>query len=58
MSRRTWELVGWVVFGLCALLFLAAGIRDGDALVIVASMLFLLGVGAFLVPILRQLPKG
>ena len=24
MSRRTWELTGWVVFGLCAVLFLAA----------------------------------
>lgn len=44
------EQVGWWLFVLCAVLFLAAGIRDRDPLVIVASGVFLAGCAAFLLP--------
>lgn len=44
------ELSGWMLFTLCALLFLAAGIRDGDVLVTVASIVFLGACGFFLAP--------
>ncbi len=50
MNETTPQRIGWGLFLLCALAFLAAAIRDGDALLVVASLLFLAGVGAFLVP--------
>lgn len=51
-SRRRLDLLGWVTFLLCALAFLAVGVRDSDALTVVASVLFLVGVLLFLVSML------
>jgi hypothetical protein len=41
---------GWVLFLICALLFIAAGLRDGDLLITVGSVLFLVACVLFLVP--------
>jgi hypothetical protein len=41
---------GWILFLVCALLFIAAGLRDGDALITVGSVLFLIACLFFLVP--------
>ena len=42
------ELWGWVLFLLCSVLFLAAAIRDGDVLIGVASVVFLVACVLFL----------
>lgn len=42
------ELWGWMLFLLCSLLFLAAAIRDGDLLIGVASLVFLVACVLFL----------
>lgn len=42
------ELWGWLLFLLCSLLFLAAAIRDGDLLIGVASVVFLVACVLFL----------
>jgi hypothetical protein len=42
------ELWGWLLFLLCSLLFLAAAIRDGDLLIAVASLVFLVACVLFL----------
>jgi len=52
MSRT--EIVGWIVFLVCSVLFLAAGIRDGDLLITAGSLLFLVGCGVFLASGLRR----
>ncbi|MBW3578856.1 MAG: hypothetical protein KY462_14175 [Actinobacteria bacterium] len=48
------QLVGWLLFLAGVVLFLMAGIRDGDLLTTVGSVLFLAGVIAFLVPSLSD----
>lgn len=42
------------MFLLCALLFAAAGLRDGDLLITVGSLLFLAACVLFLMPYLRR----
>ncbi len=51
---RRLDLGGWVLFVLSAIAFTAAAIRDGDALMTVASLFFLAACVLFLVPYLRR----
>lgn len=53
MVRRL-KLWGWILFLICALLFTAAGIRDGDVLITVASVIFAVACVLFLVPFVRR----
>ncbi len=50
---RRFDLWGWVLFLLSAIAFTAAAIRDGDALMAVASLCFLAACVLFLVPYVR-----
>lgn len=52
-DRRTYELAGWLLFAAGVMLFIAQGLRAGDVLTIIGSTLFLAGIVAFLVPLLR-----
>ena len=47
--KRSIELIGWLLFLLCAVLFLISGLRNNDVLTIIASVLFGIGVILFLV---------
>jgi predicted membrane channel-forming protein YqfA (hemolysin III family) len=49
------HLVGWVLFLVCAFLFLYVAIRDGDVVLALASLVFLVGCIAFLIPLLRHM---
>lgn len=42
------ELWGWILFLVCAIVFLAAGVRDGDGLMAVGSAAFLAACVLFL----------
>lgn len=46
------HVLGWLLFVVCALIFIAAGLRDGDILILTGSIVFLLACFAFLVPLL------
>ena len=48
------HLVGWVLFLVCAFLFLYVAIRDGDLVLALASLVFLAGCIAFLIPLLKK----
>ncbi len=48
-----WELVGYGLWFVGILLFAAAAVVDGDPLSVVASLLFLIGIVAVMVPRLR-----
>jgi hypothetical protein len=47
--RRS-DVWGWGLFVVCALVFLGAGVRDGDPLLTVGSVLFLVACFLFLAP--------
>jgi len=48
------ELWGWVLFLVCAVVFTAVGVRDGDVLMTVGSAIFLTACVLFLLPYLRR----
>jgi hypothetical protein len=48
--QRRYDIAGWALFGIGCLAFLSAGIRNGDIFTILGSLLFLVGVIAFLIP--------
>lgn len=48
------DLWGWILFLLCAQQFTAAGQRDGDVLITVGSVLFLVACVLLPVPQLRR----
>ena len=43
------EFIAWLLFLVCALLFLISGLRNNDLWTIIASILFGIGVVLFLV---------
>lgn len=47
-------LVGWILFIVCALFFIAAGIRNRDILTLVGSLFFLVSCIVFIVPLVRE----
>jgi uncharacterized membrane protein YhhN len=51
---RRLDVWGWVLFLVCAVLFTAAGLRDGDVLITVGSLVFLVACVLFLVPHVRR----
>ena len=51
--RRT-DLWGWILFLLCAVVYTAVGVRNGDLLMTTGSVLFLAACLLFLVPYLRR----
>lgn len=55
MSRdEKWQFAGWILFILCAVLYLIASIRSGDVFTTIGSVVFLIACFVFLVPLLRQ----
>ena len=43
------QLVGWILFLICAPLFLVSGLRNGDLWTVGASIVFGIGVFLFLI---------
>lgn len=57
MSRheRRFQLVGWLLFVVCAVLFIRSAMRSGDALYLAGSVVFLVACIAFILPLLPVL---
>ena len=55
-SDAVFHIAGWILFILCAALFLFSALRDGDGVLALASLIFLAACILFLVPLLR--PRG
>lgn len=49
--RRRWEMLGWILFTLCSLVYLIQGIMTQNPMSVLAAVLFFLGCIAFLVPL-------
>jgi uncharacterized membrane protein YhhN len=56
-KERKYHLAGWILFILCAILFVASGIRNHDALTIIGSVIFLIACVVFLVPLVGKSDK-
>ncbi len=48
------EFWGWILFLVCAILFIASSIRNGDVLALIGSILFLVGCFVFMIPLVRR----
>jgi len=48
------ELWGWILFLLCAVVFVAVGVRDGDPLMVTGSVAFLAACVLFLLAYPRR----
>lgn len=54
MNERKYNLAGWIFFIICALFFLAAGIRDQDLIIVIGSIFFLAAWIFFIIPLLQS----
>lgn len=50
-----YQLYGWILFVVCALLFIAASVIDREPLVLAGSVIFLLACLFFLVPLIETI---
>lgn len=51
-KHTRYHLAGWILFVICALLFLYVAVRDSNLVMTLASLVFLAGCVAFLIPLL------
>ncbi|OQY20859.1 MAG: hypothetical protein B6I35_09780 [Anaerolineaceae bacterium 4572_32.2] len=52
------QLWGWIVFIICAVLFIVSSIRNRDVLSLVASILFLVGCVIFMIPLVTTMGRN
>ena len=48
------QLVGWLLFIVCALFFIASSVHNRDILTFIGSVIFLVACMVFIVPVLRE----
>jgi choline-glycine betaine transporter len=51
------QLWGWILFLICSVLFIISGVRTGDVVTIVASVMFLLGCVVFVIPLIQAIRR-
>ena len=49
------QLVGWILFILCAIFFIASSLKNRDALTFIGSVLFLISCIVFIIPLVRKM---
>ncbi|MBW2963260.1 cytochrome oxidase subunit III [Candidatus Woesearchaeota archaeon] len=54
MNSKKFEMAGWVLFIICAILFIISGFRSYDSLLIIGSFIFLFACFVFLVPLVKK----
>jgi membrane protein YdbS with pleckstrin-like domain len=52
------NLLGWILFVVCAVLFMASSIRNHDIIALAASIVFLIACVVFMIPLLRMIIGG
>lgn len=51
--KDRYALAGWLLFILCAVFYLASGLKNHDPLAIIGSALFLIACLVFMIPIVK-----
>lgn len=52
-----YQLAGWVLFILCAVLYAVSSLRNHDILSFIGSLIFLIACLVFLVPVVKSIRK-
>ena len=48
-----YQLVGWILFVICAIFFIASGLKNHDVLAFIGGVIFLISCIVFLIPLVR-----
>ncbi len=51
----TLQLIGWILFVVCAFFFIASSLKNQDVLAFIGSVVFLLSCVAFIIPLVRKM---
>jgi len=51
------QFMGWIVFVLCALFYIASSLKNRDTLTLIGSVLFLIACIVFIIPLIRKIKK-
>jgi predicted membrane channel-forming protein YqfA (hemolysin III family) len=49
-----YQIVGWILFIICAIFFLASSLKNQDVLSIIGSIVFLIACIVFLIPLVQD----
>lgn len=49
------QLIGWILFVLCAVLFLASSVKNRDVLTFIGSVFFLVSCFFFIIPLVERM---
>jgi uncharacterized membrane protein YhhN len=52
-----YQLLGWILFIVCAIFFIASSLKNEDTLTLIGSVVFLIACIVFLMPLLRSIKK-
>ena len=47
------QLSGWILFIICAVLFILSGVKNHDPLMLIGSVIFFIACLVFIVPLIR-----
>ena len=53
-KENNYHLAGWLLFVMCAVLFIASALKNGDVTGLIGSIVFLLGCVVFIIPLMRK----
>ena len=52
------QLLGWILFVICALFFIASSIKNRDILTFIGSVLFLISCIVFIIPLVGKIKNS
>jgi len=58
LRKGGYQLWGWILFMVCAAFFIAASIKNHDALTLAGSIIFLIACVVFLIPLAVKFKRG
>jgi len=53
-----YQLLGWILFIICAIFYIASGLKNHDILTFIGSGIFLIACVVFLIPLVRPNKKA
>jgi len=53
-----YQLLGWILFIVCAIFFIASSLKNEDTLTLIGSVIFLIACMVFLMPLFRTINKA
>jgi len=52
------QLIGWILFVLCAIFFIASSLKNRDTLTFIGSVLFLISCIVFIIPLASKMKNS